>query len=241
MDAISFLAPLNIKMMFIKDKVEQKNPQYLVITNIKTNGKYNIYLTSKSPNLDSDSLNIYGANLLLINYYTPPEESFSIENLTKSELLENLDKSILHESKSKSLIPELTKPPESESLTPELTKPPESEYKSLTPELTKSVMPKSKSLTPELTKPHESEYKSSIPELTKSPESEYKSLTMQDIELGASIGSSTKSSIDSRAFPRKPTSRLLTLTTSGMLYRVHTYLLTLCLGNPKFKDRWSVE
>jgi len=164
MDAISFLAPLNIKMMFIKDKVEQKKPQYLVITNIKTSDKYNIYLTSKSPNLDSGSLNIYGANLLLINYYTPVEESFSIENLTKSELLENLDKSILHESK--------------------LTKLPESKSKLLTPELTKSVISESKS-------------KLLTSELTKSVMPESKSLTMQDIELGSLIGSSTKSSIDS--------------------------------------------
>ena len=65
---------------------------------------------------------------------------------------------------------------------PNLTKPPKSESKSLTPELTKSVIPESKSLTPELTK-------SVIPEP--------KSLTIDDIELGSSIGSSTKSSIDS--------------------------------------------
>jgi len=66
--------------------------------------------------------------------------------------------------------------------------------------LDKSILHESKSeskLIPELTKTPEPESKSLTPELTKSVIPEPPSLTMQDIELGSSIGSSTKSSIDS--------------------------------------------
>ena len=152
MDAISFPAPLNIKKMFIKDKVEQEKPQYLVITNIKTSDKYNIYLTNKSPSLTNGELNLDGSNLLLINYYIPKQDSFLIENLTKNELLENLDAN-LNKNTSKSKIDIY----QAKSIVPEL--------KSLTPDLTKSIAPNS--------------------ELS------------SEIELGSSIGSSTKSSLDS--------------------------------------------
>jgi hypothetical protein len=134
MDAIAFQAPINIKKMFIKNKIEQEKQQYLVVTTIKNGNKYNIYLTNKSPGLNDGQLNLYGANLLLINYYTPKQDSFLIENLTKNELLENLD-TIFNKniSKSKYDVPQL------KSVEPPL--------KSLTPDLSKSVEPESELLS----------------------------------------------------------------------------------------------
>ena len=167
MDAIAFQAPINIKKMFIKNKIEQEKQQYLVVTTIKNGNKYNVYLTNKSPGLNDGQLNLYGDNLLLINYYTPKQDSFLIENLTKNELLENLD-TIFNKniSKSKSDVSQL------KSVEPPL--------KSLTPDLSKSVEPKS--VEPKSVEPESVE-----------PESEL----LSKIELGSSIGSSTKSSLDS--------------------------------------------
>ena len=152
MDAIAFQAPINIKKMFIKDKIEQEKQQYLLVTTIKNGNKYNIYLTNKSPSLNNGELNLDGANLLLINYYIPNQDSFLIESLTKNELLENLA-TIFNKNTSKGKVDVY----QATSSLPE--------SKTLTPDLTKSVLPDSELLS--------------------------------KIELGSSIGSSTKSSLDS--------------------------------------------
>ncbi|ALH23245.1 hypothetical protein ceV_339 [Chrysochromulina ericina virus CeV-01B] len=182
MDAIAFQAPINIKKMFIKDKIEQEKQQYLLVTTIKNGNKYNIYLTNKSPSLNNGELNLDGANLLLINYYIPKQDSFLIESLTKNELLENLA-TIFNKNTSKGKVDvyqSTSSLPESKTLTPDLTKSVLPESKTLTPDLTKSVLPESKTLTPDLTK-------------SVLPDSEL----LSKIELGSSIGSSTKSSLDS--------------------------------------------
>ena len=108
MDATSFQAPLNIKKLFIKDKEEQEKEQYLVVPDNKIDEKYNIYLTSKSPELIDGVLNLDANNLLLINYYVPETPTFTIENLTKAILLQNLDK--LFTNTSNKNIPSKTLP-----------------------------------------------------------------------------------------------------------------------------------
>jgi len=124
MDVTSFQAPLNIKKLFIKDKKEQEKEQYLVVPNIKIDEKYNIYLTSKSPELVDGLLNLDANNLLLINYYVPETPTFTIENLTKTILLQNLDKLFTNTSDiniASETLPKSIKE-ESKTLSPNLTK-----------------------------------------------------------------------------------------------------------------------
>jgi hypothetical protein len=124
MDATSFQAPLNIKKLFIKDKEEQEKEQYLVVPDNKIDEKYNIYLTSKSPELIDGVLNLDANNLLLINYYVPETPTFTIENLTKAILLQNLDKLFTNTSDiniASETLPKSIKE-ESKTLSPNLTK-----------------------------------------------------------------------------------------------------------------------
>lgn len=124
MDATSFQAPLNIKKLFIKDKKEQEKEQYLVVPDNKIDEKYNIYLTSKSPELIDGVLNLDANNLLLINYYVPETPTFTIENLTKAILLQNLDKLFTNTSNiniASETLPKSIKE-ESKTLSPNLTK-----------------------------------------------------------------------------------------------------------------------
>lgn len=135
MDATSFQAPLNIKKLFIKDKKEQEKEQYLVVPDNKIDGKYNIYLTSKSPELIDGVLNLDANNLLLINYYVPETPTFTIENLTKTILLQNLDKLFTNTSNINIASETLPKSIKEES-------------KTLSPNLTKSILDEAKTKEP---------------------------------------------------------------------------------------------
>ena len=174
MDATSFQAPLNIKKLFIKDKEEQEKEQYLVVPDNKIDEKYNIYLTSKSPELIDGVLNLDANNLLLINYYVPETPTFTIENLTKAILLQNLDKLFTNTSNINIASETLPKSIKEES-------------KTLSPNLTKSLLDEAKTKEPTI------ELGSSI---GSSPSLSIDSIANDKepaIELGSSIGSSLSS------------------------------------------------
>jgi hypothetical protein len=89
MEALSFIAPLNIKKLFFNDTEQLNSKQYLVLLNTDIDNKYNVYLTTDSPTIDDSSLELDADNLILINYYDSISKDISLK-----DLLTFLEKSI---------------------------------------------------------------------------------------------------------------------------------------------------